>query len=125
MYGQAGEGGGRCQGDVYTLSHQRIHCREISAPHHTRGSTARRFMHPIKTEDSLIGDIPFDCLISSRIFCVNTLKIWHSFIKNKKKHPQKLFFLEILKHDARDIPKILDIMFFCPTFLFYWVFLVI
>ena len=73
------------------------------------------------------GCIPFDCLISPKIFCFNALKIKLSFVKKKTKNTLKnSFCLEILKHEARRNQNILDILFvlYCPNFLFKGVFFV-
>ena len=48
---------------------------------------------------SFWGFIPFDCLISSKIICFNTVKIGRSFVKNNNnpKTPSKTVILDNLK----------------------------
>ena len=94
-----------------TLANKKILCEEKA--------------YKISWKSRLLGGfIPFDCLISSKIFCFNALKIRLSFVKEKKKKKNSnTHILEIWKHDARVIPKILDI-FFCPKSLFKGMFLV-
>ena len=64
------------------------------------------------------GCKPFYWLISSKIVCLNALKIRFSFVKSKPKHSQKLFLFGSLKTWRPGRSKILGRFLFCPKFWF-------
>ena len=54
---------------------------------------SKKLKKNIMKKQFFVGFIPFDCLISSKIFCFNTLKIRLSFVK-KPKAPSKTTFFD-------------------------------
>ena len=64
------------------------------------------------------GFIPFDCLNSSKIFCLNALKIRLSFVKKTKNTLKNFFFANLKTWRLGHSKNLGRHVFFCQKFLF-------